>query len=180
MTSSATEHPVSVPYQTIIGDEFENDVLKVIGQLSLDCESTDQELAEKTNLTVNSVRKALYKLYDSRIATYRRCRDTRTGHFIHYWKLLPIRSNILAFRKKALLTIEKIKQRLEYERNNAFYHCGKKECPILTFEEAIDYRFKCPVCSQSLQAVDNEKTIKFLRKKILELEAEVEDLSQKI
>lgn len=178
MTSSVAEQATSVPYKTIIGEEFEDSILRVIEYLSFDYESTEDELASKTNMTVNSVRRALYKLYDSRIATYRRCRDLSTGHFLHYWKLLPLKSNLLAFRKKILLTIEKLKQRLDYERNNVFYHCGTKECPTLTFEDALDIRFKCPVCSQPLQAVDNKETIEFLRNKIQELEKEVENLSK--
>nr|MDO8082596.1 transcription factor [Candidatus Freyarchaeota archaeon] len=180
MTSSVKQETVSIPYKTLIGEEFDEDVLRVIEHLTFDYESTDEELASKTGMTVNEVRKTLYKLYDSRIATYHRVRDLNTSYFIHFWKLLPVKSSILAYRKKALLTIEKLKQRLEYERNNVFFHCGTKECPKLTFEEAAESKFKCPVCSNPLQALNNEKTIEFLRNKIEELEAEVENLSKKL
>jgi transcription initiation factor TFIIE subunit alpha len=180
MASSARQETVSIPYKTLIGEEFDEDILKVVEHLGFDSESTDEELASKTGLSVNEVRRALYKLYDSRIATYRRVRDLKTTYFIHFWKLLPVKSSILAYRKKALLTIDKLKQRLEYERNNVLFYCGTKGDPPLTFEEATDSKFKCPVCSNPLQAVNNEKTIEFLKNKIEELETEVENLSKKL
>jgi transcription initiation factor TFIIE subunit alpha len=180
MASKVRQETVSIPYQTLIGEEFDEDILRVIEQLTFDYESTDEELASKTGMTVNEVRKTLYKLYDSRIATYRTVRDLNTSYFIHYWKLLPVKSSILAYKKKAQLTIEKLKERLEYERNNVFFHCSTRECPQLTFEEAAESTFKCPVCSNLLQAVDNEKTIEFLRNKIEELETEVENISKKL
>ena len=181
MASSAVEEEfMNMPYQTIIGEEFGEAVHKVLEHLSLDYESTDEKLASKTGLSVNEVRKALYKLYDSRIATYRRYRDVKTGHFVHLWKLLPVRFGINAYRKKVLLTIEKLKQRLEYEKNNVFFHCGMRECSPITFDEALELRFRCPVCSNPLQAVDNEKTIEFLTKKIKELETELEKLSENL
>lgn len=180
VTTALEQKEIEVPYQTIIGERFDEDILKVIEQLSFDYESTDAEIAEKAGMTVNSVRKALYKLYDSRIATYRRCREISTGHFLHFWKLLPVKSNLQTFKKKAMLTVEKLKQRLEYERNNVFYHCGTKDCQKLTFDEAMESRFKCPICSQPLQAVNNKGTIDFLRNKILELETEIENISKNI
>ncbi len=169
-----------VPYETFIGEKFDENVLKVIENLSFDYESTDVEIASKANISVNAVRKALYKLYDSRIATYRRCRDIKTGHFLHYWKLLSLKSNLLTFRKKAMLIVEKLRQRLEYERDNVFFHCGEKECHILTFDEAVESRFKCPICSQPLNSLNNEKTIEFLRNKILELETEIQNISKNL
>lgn len=176
----SNQETINIPYKTIIGEEFDEDILKVVEHLGFDYESTEDELTSKTGLSVNEVRRALYKLYDARIATYRRTRDPNTSYFIHFWKLLPIKSGILAYRKKALLTVEKLKQRLEYERNSVFFHCGVNECPRLTFEEAVDSKFKCPVCYNSLRAVDNSKIIEFLRSKIDELEAEIENLSKKL
>lgn len=146
MASTARQETESIPYQTLIGEQFDEDILRVIEHLTFDYESTDEQLASRTGMTVNEVRKTLYKLYDSRVATYHTVRDLKTSYFTHFWKLLPMKSSILAYRRKALLTIDKLKQRLECERN-VFFCCGTKECPELTFEEAADSKFKCPVCS---------------------------------
>ncbi|MEM3586455.1 MAG: hypothetical protein QXO71_03955 [Candidatus Jordarchaeaceae archaeon] len=174
------QETISVPYKTIIGEEFDEDILRVVEHLGFDYESTEDELTSKTGLSVNEVRRALYKLYDARIATYRRTRDPNTSYFIHFWKLLPVKSGILVYRKKALLTLDKLKQRLEYEKNNVFFHCGTKECPRLTFDEAVDSKFRCPVCNKAIKAVDNGKIIELLRNKIEELEVEIEKLSKKL
>lgn len=176
MASSVENETVSILYETIIGEDFDEDMFRVLRHLSVDSESTDEEIASKANMSVNCVRRALYKLYDARIATYRRVRDTKTSYFVHLWKLLPVKSNVQTYKKKAKLVIDKLKQRLEYERKNVFYHCGNKNCPHLTFDEAVEYRFKCPVCSTPVQFVSNEKTIEFLSKKIDELKREVENL----
>ncbi len=176
MASSVKNETVSVPYETIIGEDFDEDTFRVLRHLSVDSESTDEEIASKANMSVNCVRRALYKLYDTRIATYRRVRDTKTSYFVHLWKLLPVKSNIQTYKKKAKFVIEKLKQRLEFERKNVFYHCGNKDCPYITFDEAVESRFKCPVCSTPLQYVNNEKAIEFLSRKIDELKEEVENL----
>ena len=52
-------------------------------------EITDDELANKTGIRLNFVRKILYKLYDHSIVSLRRSRDQNTGWFIFHWKLQP-------------------------------------------------------------------------------------------
>jgi len=42
-------------------------------------EATDEEISKITHLRINNVRRALYKLYDNRLATYRRIKDKETG-----------------------------------------------------------------------------------------------------
>ena len=42
-------------------------------------ETTDEEIATKTDLKLNIVRRILYKLHDNHLASYRRIRDTNTG-----------------------------------------------------------------------------------------------------
>ena len=42
-------------------------------------ELTDDEVAKKTGIRINLVRKILYDLYDSRVVGYRRVRDESSG-----------------------------------------------------------------------------------------------------
>ena len=63
-------------------------------------ETTDEEIATKTDLKLNVVRRILYKLHDNHLASYRRIRDTNTGWFLYYWKIDPKKAQALVNRKK--------------------------------------------------------------------------------
>ena len=39
--------------------------------------TTDEEIAEETEIRLNIVRRVLYKLYDAGIATYKRSKESR-------------------------------------------------------------------------------------------------------
>ena len=55
-------------------------------------------------------------------------------------------------KKKAL---ERLRQRLDYEREHEFYSCDTPTCKKLTFEEAMEAFFKCPTCGKNLNLIDN-------------------------
>lgn len=167
-------------YQTLIGEEFNEDFLTVLENIPLDSETTDIEIASKTSMRAKDVRKILYKLYDSRILTYRRILDPNTRYTYFLWKLLPLKYSFTVFKQRASLKIKKLKERLEYERQHIFYHCGRNDCPKLAYKEAMQSDFKCPVCSRPLQLVNNEKTIELLRNKKIELEKDLETVSKKL
>ena len=48
--------------------------------------NTDEEIAEKTEIRLNIVRKVLYKLYDAKLASYKRSKDPETQWFTYSWK----------------------------------------------------------------------------------------------
>ena len=152
-------------------EELGGDVAtKVATFLSNDEEITDEELASKTDLKLNIVRKILYKLYDNHLASYRRIRDTNTGWFVYFWKLEPDRVNdLLQRRRQSVLKI--LRQRLDYEKENMFFKCASNGCSRYTFDQAIEHSFKCPNCHLALQNLPNDDTIKSLEEKILELES---------
>jgi transcription initiation factor TFIIE subunit alpha len=167
-------------YRTIIGDEFDENFVAVLEQLSTDFETTEEKIGAETNMPFKEIRKILYKLYDSRIATYRMVRDPNTGYIIFLWKLLPLKCSFATFRHKAMLAIKSLEERIEYEKNNTFYHCGLKTCQRLTFDQAMEAEFKCPTCTKPLQPVNNEETINMLRNKILELQKDIETISRRL
>jgi transcription initiation factor TFIIE subunit alpha len=105
--------------------------------------------------------------------TSRRFRDKETGWFIFQWRLQPdlIEAFLTSMKQKIL---KKLGARLKYELDHEFYHCGTEECPRITFEEAMDTVFNCPVCSKPVKPRDNEKYIDFLEKKVEEIEGELE------
>ncbi|MFX1510718.1 MAG: transcription factor E [Promethearchaeota archaeon] len=148
------------------------DAFEVVRRLKDDEETTDEEIANETGMRLNAVRKILYKLYDLHLASYRRTRDKQTGWFVYYWILEPERIHGL-LRDKKNKVLEKLRQRLQFETENTFYHCNNNGCPRHTFEEAMANAFKCPVCSGQLVHVDNIQIITLLKKQVQLLEKEV-------
>jgi transcription initiation factor TFIIE subunit alpha len=147
---------------TALGEE---DAVKLIENLKSADETTDDEIASKTGIRLNSVRKILYKLYDHSLVSLRRTRDPKTGWFIFHWKLQPdqLEGFILSQKRRVL---EKLNVRLEYEKNHDFYHCGSPECNRVPFEEAVELVFHCSTCGRPLVHFSNERMIVKLSEKV--------------
>ena len=128
-------------------------------------EITDDEIANKTGIRLNSVRKILYKLYDHSLVSLRRTRDPKTGWFIFHWKLQPdqLEGFILSQKRRVL---EKLNVRLDYEKNHDFYYCDSPECKRVPFEEAVELVFRCANCSKPLVHFANEKMVVELSGKV--------------
>jgi len=153
--------------ESIGGDE----AIAVIKALRGKDYQTDEELAEKTKIRVNTVRKILYALNEIGIAEFKRIKDQETGWYYYYWKLnmekLP--KVIMTKKRKEL---EKLKKKLE-EGEQIYYWCGVPDHPKMTFDEALEYEFQCPICRRILNQYDNSKELEEIRKKIEQLEREI-------
>ena len=152
-----------------IGGEEGGEILKVLTDVK---EITVYELADKTEIQINTVRRLLHKFYNHSMVTYRRFRDKGTGWFIFQWRLQPelFEALVKGLKQKIL---GKLQTRLEYELRHVFYRCGSSKCPKITFEEAMETVFHCPLCNDSLKPVDNSTTIRSLKKKIAKIEEEL-------
>jgi transcription initiation factor TFIIE subunit alpha len=155
----------------VLGGE---DGIKIIEILNERDNITVEELAEKTEIQINNVRRLLYRFYNHSLVTNRRFRDKETGWFIFQWSLQPelVEAYVHSIKQKIL---RKLETRLEYELNHEFYHCGNPQCPNTTFEVAMDTVFHCPNCNEPLHRMDNAPVIEFLEKKIEEIKEELED-----
>jgi len=152
-----------------IGGEEAKEVIKA---LEKKVEATDEELAEITGIRVNTVRKILYSLYDNQLAEFRRTRDKDTGWYYYYWHLETKRlSDII--RSKKMQELKKLKEALEEETKEIYYHCGTPSHPRLTFDEAMEYEFRCPLCGEMLMQYDNSEVVKGLQERIKKLEKEL-------
>lgn len=130
-------------------------------------EITDEEIADLTDIKLNSVRKVLYVLYENRMAGYRRQRDNETGWLTYFWKIdLESISDIIKEEIEKL--IKNLKQRLEFERNNVFFVCVSG-CGRLLFDAATETDFKCPICSSPLSHEDNKIIIDAIEERIAQL-----------
>ncbi|MEM3607382.1 MAG: transcription factor [Candidatus Bathyarchaeia archaeon] len=148
------------------------DAVKVIKALLKLGEATDDVIAAETGVKLNDVRKILYRLYDHALISSNRGRDPKQGWFIFYWRLQP--DQLEAFIKsRKMRVLEKLKQRLEYERSHSFFECGKCPSERFTFEEALETAFMCSKCGGHLESVDNSRIIAYLERKVEEIEGEI-------
>lgn len=148
------------------------DAVKVIKALLKLGEATDDVIAAETGVKLNDVRKILYKLYDHALISSTRSRDPKSGWHIFHWMLQP--DQLEAFIKsRKMKVLEKLKQRLKYERSHTFFEC--KRCPSerFTFEEAVETAFICSKCGGPLENVDNSRLIAYLEEKVKEIEEEL-------
>lgn len=150
----------------------EEDAVKLIEILKNSDETTDDEIANKTGIRLNSVRKILYKLYDHSLVSLRRTRDPKTGWFIFHWRLQPdqLEGFILSQKRRVL---EKLNFRLQYEKNHDFYYCYTPGCKKIPFEDAVELVFRCPICGKSLMHYENDKILHVLAKKVEQLRKEL-------
>ncbi|MDD1677070.1 MAG: transcription factor [Methanomicrobiales archaeon] len=116
-------------------------------------EFSDEDLAEKTGINLNSVRHTLYTLYEKRLAEYRRLKNAETGWLTYLWKLTLDRISD-AIAEDMQLVLEKLETRKTYEEENVFFTC--KACGRFTFNEVVDIGFICPACGKELEHFENE------------------------
>ena len=150
----------------------EEEAVKLIEILKNSGETTDDEIANKTGIRLNSVHKILYKLYDHSLVSLRRTRDPKTGWFIFHWKLQPdqLEGFILSQKRRVL---EKLNIRLEYEKNHDFYYCCTPGCKRVPFEDAVELVFRCATCGKPLMHYENGKIVQVLTRKVEQLRKEM-------
>ena len=154
---------------SIVGGEGAEAVVK---EMSDGKEITVENLALKTGIQINQVRKILYRLYSRSLVTSKRFRDPETGWFIFQWKLQPelVEGFVQSTKQKIL---RRLQARLDFEKGRQFYHCGNDDCPKLSFDEAMESVFHCPKCDRILRPYDNDAIIGALEKKISEIQGEL-------
>lgn len=160
-----TDDPVIHQYLVkIIGE----DGIAIIGKLPSG-EIVDEKVAEETEMDINVIRKTLFKLYENRLASYRRERNPDTGWLTYHWTL-----HLDNIDKRLDIELEKLlnnlNERLAFEMNNVFYICNNK-CARFLFESAAETDFICSVCGNELFYQDNEELMRKLSDRISEIEA---------
>jgi transcription initiation factor TFIIE subunit alpha len=144
----------------LVGDEG----LDLIARFPDEGEHSDEDLAAKTGINLNSVRHTLYTLYERRLAEYHRIKNNETGWLTYLWQLRL--DNIYnALREDITTVLSKLERRERYEEENNFYIC--KDCQVLyTFPQAMNTNFNCNDCGKSLTHFDNELLLKSLKSRI--------------
>ena len=138
---------------------------------------TDEEIAEKTGIKLNIVRKVLYKLYDMGLATYKRSKDPETQWFSYSWKF-DKDEVIDRIIKDSENYLKMLNDELDREENNMFFVCPEGHVR-LDFDESSDYEFLCPQCDEELEFQDNTKVIEQLKEDIKMVENNFKSFNEK-
>ncbi len=146
-------------------------VVEILGKVD---ETTDFQIADQTQIRLNTVRRTLYRLYDHSLVALRRNRDKETGWFIFHWRLQPDQLEGFIFNQKRRV-LEKLETRLRYEKSHEFYSCQTQGCRPLPFEQAFEVLFRCPTCNKPMSYVTNNKIIEILTRKINQIKKELSE-----
>ncbi len=168
-----TQKKVEEIMLSILGEEGLSLVKELAGKENV----SEFELADRLKKDIKIVRKMLYLLYNHNLVSFIRKKDKLKGWYIYYWTLLPdsIRFSYVK-RKKELLA--RMQQRVEEETRELFYTCTTR-CVRLNFDQAMDFEFHCPECGELISQDDSSERVETLRKKIAEIQQELEELLEK-
>lgn len=157
----------------VVEDE---DNLPIVESL-IDGVETDEEIANRTGIKLNIVRRILYKLYDMGLASYKRSKDPETQWFTYTWKFdkEEVINHIIKDSEEYLKLLN---NELEREENNMFFVCPQGHVR-LDFDVASDYEFMCPACGDELQFQDNAEIINQLKEDIEMVESNFKSFSEK-
>lgn len=158
----------------ILEDEKNLEIVRCL----LDGVNTDEEIAEKTEIKLNFVRKYLYKLYDFGIASYTRSKDPETQWFTYTWEFdeNEVVKQIMTSNQNQLNVL---KEELDKEENNMFFCCPNGHYR-LSFDDASELEFICPECGEEMEFDDNNEKIKNLKEDIEIVEKNYKSFSKKI
>lgn len=130
----------------------------------------DIDIAEKTEISLTTVRKILYKLYDAGLVSYKKSKDPETHWDIYNWRFNQNKVSDMVNKKYRDLNLE-IDKSIEYEESNMFFAC-KTNNHRYKFDKASEYNFSCPKCGESLNHQDNSEIIAELLKKKVTYESQ--------
>lgn len=132
-------------------------------------EVTDEHVAEITGISLNTVRRTLYLLYEHRLAKYTRERDPESGWLTYLWTLC-FENLDRALESEVRKLLRKLDERLSYEKNNIFYACVGG-CARFVFDESSENNFVCPFCGAGLEYMENDRIVSTIEKRMGDLTA---------
>ena len=158
----------------VVEDENNLQIIKAL----LDGIETDEEIAEKTEIRLNIVRKILYKLYDVGFASYKRSKDPETQWYTYTWKFEE-NAIIEHITKDSEKYLKMLNDELEKEKNNMYFVCPYGHLR-LNFDMATDYQFMCPDCGEELTFHDNKQIIKQIEEDIKMVQSNYDSFNKKV
>jgi transcription initiation factor TFIIE subunit alpha len=167
----ARESPLDREFIKVVRCLGGEEAVKVVEALRRLGETTDELLANEVGIRVNDVRKMLLKLYERGLVSAMRVQDEKTGWHIFLWRVQPDQADAF-IRSRRRKVLDKLRKRLSYEESRSFFRCHGCKDVYLSFDEAMEYAFRCPNCGGPLEGIDNAKAIEAIRELVKKLEAE--------
>ena len=129
-----------------VGGEYALTIAKICDKKAKSKKPVVDEVIGKQlrELKITEIRAVLNRLHYRGIAHYQKTRDQKSGWYSYSWGINKKRILELILDEQGE-EISKIEKKIEYEKNYAFFSCGKG-CENLPFEIAAEYHFKCPNC----------------------------------
>ena len=159
-----------------IKNTVEKTIIPIIQSL-IDGIETDEKIAEKTGIKLNIVRKILYKLYDLKIANYKRSKNPETQWFTYSWKF-DEEELINKIKRDCEEKKSNLNEKLEEERNNIFFVCPLGHVRY-NFDEASDEDFFCP-CGEEVELQDNAPIIEKIESQRQQINKDLKALTKKV
>lgn len=159
-------NPLVVEYfKTNFGENSINIILAAMEEM------TDDAIAARCKTKVAEVRATLNKLYNYRMAQYKRIKDRDTGWFSYLWKIDV--SNILdIINEQTSSRIEELSNNIERMNTEFIYYCPQcSKTNVIHFDLAAEMSFRCPNCGNKL--VEKERT------EVAKYESELKELKDK-
>jgi len=157
ITKEANERVKKLKFEIKTGKEKGEETKKLEKDLKAaekDVETSKVNSEGETEITLNTVRKILFILYENKFTICHRERDANSGWLTFRWQVNMDGIYHQIEREKKKLHRNLIKRK-EYEDNNIFYVCPQN-CLRLVFDEATETEFLCPLCGEDLVFQDNE------------------------
>ncbi len=148
--------------------------VKVINLLASKTILDEFKISSSLKLEVNFVRSLLYKLYEKKIVSFSKERDSKKGWWIYSWTLHieKIIELLIKRKKERISRLEEIKSR---ESINQYFIC--ESCGIkMDFGEAVENNFECFSCGMPLVALEKKADERELNALIGKLYDEVKEL----
>ena len=168
------DDPLVKPFLTNVVEDESN--LPIIECL-IDGVETDEEIAEKTGIRLNLVRKILYKLYDLKLASYKRSKDPETQWFTYSWKFEKDEV-VKHIREACEADVKHFEEALNEEENNMYFICPQGHVRF-DFNTASEYEFICPECGEEMEFFDNEEQINQLKDIIENIKLNLDNFNEK-
>jgi transcription initiation factor TFIIE subunit alpha len=154
-----TEIPDDV--RQTVEESMSDDEIEVLEHLVELGPTTDTVLAEELDAQTSTIRRALYELYEHRIADYEENRDEEKGWLTFVWDYTP-REALRELDEARREAAREIREEIERARNEEIFACprGHTRAP---FGEAMDLEFHCPRCGGDLEREDTEARVQALQ-----------------
>ena len=148
----------------LVGDEASS----VVEFLYSNPGASEFDISDGIGFTVSQIRSVLYELKSKNLIDYDRRKDKEKGWYLYYWRLVPQNFETV-YNNEKRKKLELFKERLENEEKSIFYICPNF-CKRLSFEDALDNNFSCPVCGSLMNEENKSRKIEMLKRNISEHE----------